>query len=190
MAEALVAAGRVTRTGQGFDAHRWGPGYAVWLCGVKIEHDAALIGHSDADAGLHAITDAILGAIGEGDIGDHFPPSDPQWRGVSSDVFLTKATELVPKEKRFRSTLGAAHYRAGDCKAAVTALEKALELDKGGDALKESYLAKNYVSQSALKVTDNGVQVLGGHGYIREHPVEMWLRDARGFSAIDGIATV
>jgi len=68
--------------------------------------------------------------------------------------------------------------------------EAAFELDKGRDALKESYLAKNYVAQSALKVTDNGVQVLGGHGYIREHPVEMWLRDARGFSAIDGIATV
>ena len=68
--------------------------------------------------------------------------------------------------------------------------EAAFKLDKGGDALKESYLAKNYVAQSALKLTDNGVQVLGGHGYIREHPVEMWLRNARGFSAIDGIATV
>jgi acyl-CoA dehydrogenase len=68
--------------------------------------------------------------------------------------------------------------------------EAAYRLDKGGDALKESYLAKNYVAQSALKVTDNGVQVLGGHGYIREHPVEMWLRNARGFSAIEGIATV
>jgi len=95
MAEALVSAGRGVRIGQGFDAHRWGPGYAVWLCGVKIDHDAALIGHSDADAGLHAITDAILGAIGEGDIGDHFPPSDPQWRGASSDIFLSKAAELV-----------------------------------------------------------------------------------------------
>jgi acyl-CoA dehydrogenase len=68
--------------------------------------------------------------------------------------------------------------------------EAAFKLDKGGDALKESYLAKNYVSQSALKVADNGVQVLGGHGYIREHPVEMWLRNARGLAAIEGIATV
>ncbi|HEV2169630.1 MAG TPA: acyl-CoA dehydrogenase family protein [Candidatus Binatus sp.] len=68
--------------------------------------------------------------------------------------------------------------------------EAAFKLDQGGDALKESYLAKNYVAQSALKVTDNGVQVLGGHGYIREHPVEMWLRNARGIAAIDGIATV
>src|SRR5258708_1825676 len=68
--------------------------------------------------------------------------------------------------------------------------EAAYELDKGRDALKQSYQAKNYVANRALKVTDNGVQVLGGHGYIREHPVEMWLRNARGFSAIEGIATV
>jgi alkylation response protein AidB-like acyl-CoA dehydrogenase len=68
--------------------------------------------------------------------------------------------------------------------------EAASRLDKGGDALRESYLAKNYVAASALKVTDNAVQVLGGHGYIREHPVEMWLRNARGIAAIDGIATV
>jgi acyl-CoA dehydrogenase len=68
--------------------------------------------------------------------------------------------------------------------------EAASHLDKGGDALRESYLAKNYVAASALKVTDNAVQVLGGHGYIREHPVEMWLRNARGIAAIDGIATV
>jgi acyl-CoA dehydrogenase len=68
--------------------------------------------------------------------------------------------------------------------------EAAYELDKGRDGLKASYLAKNYVAQSALKVADNGVQVLGGHGYIREHPVEMWLRNARGLAAIEGIATV
>ena len=68
--------------------------------------------------------------------------------------------------------------------------EAASKLDKGHDALKESYLAKNYVAASALKVTDNAVQVLGGHGYIREHPVEMWLRNARSLAALDGIATV
>ncbi|MDB5454082.1 MAG: bifunctional 2-C-methyl-D-erythritol 4-phosphate cytidylyltransferase/2-C-methyl-D-erythritol [Caulobacteraceae bacterium] len=95
MAEALAGAARLVRTGQGFDAHRWGAGEAVWLCGVRIDHDQSLIGHSDADAGLHALTDAILGAIGEGDIGDHFPPSDPQWRGAGSDIFLAKAAELV-----------------------------------------------------------------------------------------------
>ncbi|MBI5938802.1 MAG: 2-C-methyl-D-erythritol 4-phosphate cytidylyltransferase, partial [Caulobacterales bacterium] len=95
MAERLAGAARVTRIGQGFDAHRWGPGEAVWLCGVRIDHDQTLVGHSDADAGLHALTDAILGAIGEGDIGDHFSPTDPQWKGASSDLFLQHAAALV-----------------------------------------------------------------------------------------------
>lgn len=95
MAERLAGAARITRTGFGLDAHRFGPGDAVWLCGVRIEHDAGLIGHSDADAGLHALTDAILGAIGEGDIGDHFPPTDPQWKGAPSDLFLRHAADLV-----------------------------------------------------------------------------------------------
>ena len=95
MAERLAGAARVTRVGQGFDAHRWGPGEAVWLCGVAIKHDETLIGHSDADAGLHALTDAILGAIGEGDIGDHFPPTDPKWKGAASDQFLKHAVDLV-----------------------------------------------------------------------------------------------
>jgi 2-C-methyl-D-erythritol 4-phosphate cytidylyltransferase/2-C-methyl-D-erythritol 2,4-cyclodiphosphate synthase len=93
MAEALLP--RQTRVGQGFDAHRWGPGASVWLCGVEIAHDQTLIGHSDADAGLHALTDALLGAMGDGDIGDHFPPTDPQWKGVSSDRFLTHAVERL-----------------------------------------------------------------------------------------------
>ena len=97
MAEALIAAGSrfQTRVGMGFDAHRWGPGSSVWLCGVEIPHDQTLIGHSDADAGLHALTDAILGAIGQGDIGDHFPPTDPQWKGAASDLFLEHAARLV-----------------------------------------------------------------------------------------------
>jgi 2-C-methyl-D-erythritol 4-phosphate cytidylyltransferase/2-C-methyl-D-erythritol 2,4-cyclodiphosphate synthase len=95
MAERLAGAARITRVGQGFDAHRWGPGEEVWLCGVAIKHDETLIGHSDADAGLHALTDAILGAIGEGDIGDHFPPTDPKWKGAASDQFLKHAAELV-----------------------------------------------------------------------------------------------
>ena len=95
MAERLAGAARITRVGFGLDAHRFGAGEAVWLCGVRIAHDAALIGHSDADAGLHALTDAILGAIGEGDIGDHFPPTDERWRGAASDLFLRHALELV-----------------------------------------------------------------------------------------------
>lgn len=95
MAEALSVARTVTRIGQGYDVHRWGPGSSVWLCGVEIPHDQTLIGHSDADAGLHALTDAILGAIADGDIGDHFPPSDPKWKGASSDRFLVYAAERV-----------------------------------------------------------------------------------------------
>jgi 2-C-methyl-D-erythritol 4-phosphate cytidylyltransferase/2-C-methyl-D-erythritol 2,4-cyclodiphosphate synthase len=95
MAERLAGGARITRIGQGLDAHRWGPGEAVWLCGVRIDHDQTLIGHSDADAGLHALTDALLGAIGDGDIGEHFPPSDPQWKGASSDRFLVHAVQRV-----------------------------------------------------------------------------------------------
>lgn len=95
MAEALAGGARVTRIGQGFDAHRFGPGEEVWLCGVRIAHSQGLVGHSDADAGLHALTDAILGAIGAGDIGDHFPPTDPQWKGASSDLFLRHAVGLA-----------------------------------------------------------------------------------------------
>ena len=84
-----------SRTGMGFDAHRFGPGDHVWLCGLKIAHSGGLIGHSDADAGLHALTDAILGALGDGDIGQHFPPTDERWRGASSDKFLKHASDLV-----------------------------------------------------------------------------------------------
>ena len=83
------------RTGQGFDVHPLGAGDHVWLCGIKVAHERALIGHSDADVGLHAITDAILGALGAGDIGLHFPPSDPEWRGAASDQFLRHAAALV-----------------------------------------------------------------------------------------------
>jgi 2-C-methyl-D-erythritol 4-phosphate cytidylyltransferase/2-C-methyl-D-erythritol 2,4-cyclodiphosphate synthase len=95
-AERLLAArnGDI-RTGQGFDVHVFGPGDHVWLCGVAVPHDRGLVGHSDADVGLHALTDAVLGAIGAGDIGMHFPPSDPQWRGVPSHRFLRHAADLV-----------------------------------------------------------------------------------------------
>lgn len=91
----LAPAPLVPRMGFGVDAHRFGPGDHVTLCGVRIPHDAGLLGHSDADAAWHALTDAILGALGEGDIGDHFPPTDPQWRGVASEVFLQHAGSLV-----------------------------------------------------------------------------------------------
>ncbi len=79
------------RIGNGYDVHRFGPGEGCWLCGVLVPHDRALRGHSDADVGMHALTDAIYGALAEGDIGRHFPPSDPQWKGASSDIFLRHA---------------------------------------------------------------------------------------------------
>ncbi|WP_425090279.1 bifunctional 2-C-methyl-D-erythritol 4-phosphate cytidylyltransferase/2-C-methyl-D-erythritol 2,4-cyclodiphosphate synthase [Tropicimonas sp. S265A] len=83
------------RTGNGYDVHRFGPGEAVILCGVEIPHDRTLQGHSDADVGMHAVTDAIYGALGDGDIGQHFPPSDPQWKGAASEIFLRHAVELA-----------------------------------------------------------------------------------------------
>ncbi|SER31789.1 2-C-methyl-D-erythritol 2,4-cyclodiphosphate synthase [Faunimonas pinastri] len=86
-----------TRTGQGFDVHAFAPGDSVIICGVTVPHTARLEGHSDADVGLHALTDAILGALADGDIGQHFPPSDPQWKGASSDRFLIHAGDLVRK---------------------------------------------------------------------------------------------
>lgn len=96
-AERIIMAnpGTETRIGTGYDVHPFAPGDAVWLCGVKIPHKAKLQGHSDADVALHALTDALLGAIGEGDIGTHFPPSDPQWKGAASSLFLRHAGDLV-----------------------------------------------------------------------------------------------
>ena len=94
-AEAMTTPALSSRAASGFDVHRFGPGDHVWLCGVKLPHSHGLIGHSDADAGLHALTDALLGTIAAGDIGDHFPPSDPQWKGAASDIFLAEAAQLV-----------------------------------------------------------------------------------------------
>lgn len=87
-----------SRTGMGYDVHKFSAGDHVWLCGIKVAHDHALEGHSDADVGLHALTDAILGAIGEGDIGVHFPPSDERWRGAPSWKFLDHAANLVRRK--------------------------------------------------------------------------------------------
>lgn len=83
------------RTGTGFDVHAFTAGDHVWLCGVKVPHGAALKGHSDADVAMHALTDAIYGAIADGDIGAHFPPSDPQWKGAASHIFLSHACDRV-----------------------------------------------------------------------------------------------
>ena len=94
-AEASLAARLVSRTGMGFDVHAFeGPG-PLMMGGIEIAHSQGLAGHSDADVVLHAITDALLGAAGLGDIGEHFPPSDPQWKGAASDIFLAYAAQLI-----------------------------------------------------------------------------------------------
>ncbi len=100
----FAAAPLSVRVGTGYDVHRLAAGEELWLCGVQIDHSHGLAGHSDADVAVHALVDAILGAIGAGDIGSHFPPSDPQWQGAGSDRFLTHAVVLAE----------AAGYRIGN----------------------------------------------------------------------------
>jgi 2-C-methyl-D-erythritol 4-phosphate cytidylyltransferase/2-C-methyl-D-erythritol 2,4-cyclodiphosphate synthase len=94
LAEKLMGSGDV-RTATGYDVHKFMDGDHIWLCGLKVPHTHGLEGHSDADVGLHAITDALLGCIGEGDIGQHFPPTDERWRGTASWKFLDHAASLV-----------------------------------------------------------------------------------------------
>jgi len=94
-AERLFASVSEQRVATGFDVHRFGPGDKVMLCGLAIPHSQGLVGHSDADVGLHALTDALLGTISAGDIGSHFPPSDPQWKGAPSARFLSHAAALL-----------------------------------------------------------------------------------------------
>jgi 2-C-methyl-D-erythritol 4-phosphate cytidylyltransferase/2-C-methyl-D-erythritol 2,4-cyclodiphosphate synthase len=94
LAPKSAAAGTI-RVGTGYDVHAFGPGDAVILCGVRIPHQKKLVGHSDADVGMHALTDALLGTIADGDIGVHFPPSDARWRGAPSELFLKDAASRV-----------------------------------------------------------------------------------------------
>jgi len=94
----MISSSRTFRSGQGFDVHRFGPGTSVTLCGISVPHDKSLAGHSDADVALHALTDALMGTIGGGDIGQHFPPTDPQWRGTASSTFVEKALQLIAEK--------------------------------------------------------------------------------------------
>ncbi len=94
-AERIMRQSMDIRLGNGFDVHRFGEGDHVTLCGVTVPHGRSLQGHSDADVGMHAVTDAIYGALADGDIGQHFPPSDPQWKGAASEIFLRHAVELA-----------------------------------------------------------------------------------------------
>ncbi len=111
-AEAMLASRLVPRTGMGFDVHAFAGDGPIMLGGIAMPHSRGLAGHSDADVVLHAITDALLGAAGLGDIGEHFPPSDPQWKGASSDLFLAHAADLISRRTAAPSTMSTARSSA------------------------------------------------------------------------------
>jgi 2-C-methyl-D-erythritol 4-phosphate cytidylyltransferase / 2-C-methyl-D-erythritol 2,4-cyclodiphosphate synthase len=140
------------RSGTGFDVHRLVPGEELWLCGVQIPHDKGLSGHSDADVAMHALTDAILGALALGDIGDHFPPSDPQWRGASSDRFLAYAMQLVR----------GAGYELSN--ADVTIICEAPKIGPHRLAMRESLAAIMAVDVSRISVKATTTEMLGFTG--------------------------
>ncbi|QGX98445.1 bifunctional 2-C-methyl-D-erythritol 4-phosphate cytidylyltransferase/2-C-methyl-D-erythritol 2,4-cyclodiphosphate synthase [Roseovarius faecimaris] len=129
------------RTGSGYDVHRFGPGDHVVLCGVAIPHARGLQGHSDADVGMHALTDALYGAMAEGDIGQHFPPSDPQWKGAESHIFLRHAVELATRNgfeiSNVDVTLICEHPKIGPHATAMrNALAGIMSLDLGRISVK------------------------------------------------------
>ncbi|MGI3167606.1 2-C-methyl-D-erythritol 2,4-cyclodiphosphate synthase [Pseudooceanicola sp. C21-150M6] len=129
------------RMGNGFDVHAFCEGDHVMLCGVAVPHDRGLKGHSDADVGMHAITDAIYGALAEGDIGRHFPPSDPQWQGAESHIFLTHAVELARSKgyaiSNVDCTLICERPKVGPHAQAMQAeLERIMSMDAGRVSVK------------------------------------------------------
>jgi 2-C-methyl-D-erythritol 4-phosphate cytidylyltransferase / 2-C-methyl-D-erythritol 2,4-cyclodiphosphate synthase len=140
------------RIGNGYDVHRLQPGEELWLCGVQIEHEMGLAGHSDADVAIHALVDAILGALGDGDIGTHFPPSDPQWRGAASERFLAHAGELS------RS----AGYMLGN--ADVTIVCEAPKIGPHRQAMRESLARILDVDIAAVSVKATTTEKLGFTG--------------------------
>ena len=157
--------------------------YEVTLKDCKVGADARLGGENGIDfSRLMSESRVALGALGVGVMNAAFE--------YARDYAKDRKAFGVPIATKQAIAFILADMAIEIDAARLLVWEAAYELDKGRDGLKQSYMAKNYVAQSALKVTDNGVQVLGGHGYIREHPVEMWLRNARGLAAIEGIATV
>ena len=130
------------RTGNGYDVHAFTEGDHVVLCGVKVPHERGLLGHSDADVGMHALTDAIYGALAEGDIGRHFPPSDPQWKGAASWIFLDHAVKLAQ----------AKGYRISNCDVTLVCERPKIgphALDMGGELARIMGLAADRVSVKA-----------------------------------------
>lgn len=126
-AERLLGGGMDVRCGNGYDVHAFCDGDHVMLCGVKVPHSRGLLGHSDADVGMHALTDAIYGALAQGDIGRHFPPSDPQWKGAASEIFLAHAGNLA-RSLGFRLTNADVTLVCERPKIGPHALEMASEL--------------------------------------------------------------
>ena len=136
-----------SRTGMGFDVHSFAPGEKLWLGGVEIPHDRGLAGHSDADVALHALTDALLGAIGDGDIGTHFPPSDPQWRGAASYRFVEHARDLIRQRRgvidHVDITIICEEPKIGPHRPAMrTAIAAMLQVDEGRVSIKATTTEK------------------------------------------------
>lgn len=140
------------RVGTGYDVHRLTEGEELWLCGVRIEHTHGLAGHSDADVAIHALVDALLGAIGAGDIGQHFPPSDPQWKGAASHQFLSHAGTLVRK----------AGYALGN--ADLTIICEAPKLGPHREAMRVKLAEILDVDVSAISVKATTTEKLGFTG--------------------------
>jgi 2-C-methyl-D-erythritol 4-phosphate cytidylyltransferase/2-C-methyl-D-erythritol 2,4-cyclodiphosphate synthase len=140
------------RIGTGFDVHRLTPGEELWLCGVYIEHEYGLAGHSDADVALHAVVDALLGAIGAGDIGQHFSPSDPQWKGADSAQFVRHAVELVAR----------AGYRVGNLD--VTLICEAPKIGPYRDAMRARLAELAGADYTAVNVKATTTERLGFTG--------------------------
>jgi len=140
------------RTGTGFDVHRLAQGEPLWLCGVQIPHDKGLAGHSDADVGLHAVVDAILGACAQGDIGEHFPPSDPRWKGAPSEKFIAHAVELADK----------AGYRVGNVD--VTLVCEAPKIAPHREAMRQKLAALLGVELGQVSVKATTTERLGFTG--------------------------
>lgn len=151
-AEDFVSELSPVRIGSGFDVHKLAAGEELWLGGIRIEHEKGLAGHSDADVALHAIVDALLGAIGNGDIGSHFPPSDPQWKGASSDRFLVHAAKLC----------GEAGYRIGNVD--LTIICEAPKIGPHRDAMRNRIAELLGVDSSAVSVKATTTERLGFTG--------------------------
>jgi 2-C-methyl-D-erythritol 4-phosphate cytidylyltransferase / 2-C-methyl-D-erythritol 2,4-cyclodiphosphate synthase len=140
------------RIGTGFDVHRLADGEDLWLCGVQVPHDKGLAGHSDADVGLHALVDAILGACAQGDIGEHFPPSDPRWKGAPSEKFIAHAVELADK----------AGYRVGNVD--VTLICEAPKIAPHREAMRAKLATLLAIEMSQVSVKATTTERLGFTG--------------------------